>query len=144
MSGKRYKVDYEDCSGHRRTNNSEARPDSPNNSRREGGLIPPTPQKLLANSPIVNQSSPKGQVPPSSQQPQQPRRNRMGDDMKLPVFKGTRLEDPEQHWFLCEVVWNIKQDGDDDIKMAQLTTTFRDRVLNWFMKYSNGQNTTLA
>ena len=42
-SGKRYKVDYGDCFGHRRTNNSEARHDSPNNSRREGGLIPPTP-----------------------------------------------------------------------------------------------------
>ena len=28
--------------------------------------------------------------------------------------------------------------------MAQLTTTFRDRALNWFMKYSNGQNRTLA
>ena len=62
---------------------------------REGGLIPPTPQKLLVNPLVVNQSPPKGQVPPSPQQPQQPRRNMMGDDMKLPVFKGTRLEDPE-------------------------------------------------
>ena len=66
-SGKRYKVDYGDYSGHRHTNSSEARPDSPNNSRREGGLIPPTPQKLLVNPPVVNQSSPKIQVPPSSQ-----------------------------------------------------------------------------
>ena len=94
-SGKRYKVDYEDCSGLRRTNSSEARPDSPNNSRREGGLIPPSPQKLLVNPLVVNQSPPRGQVPPSLQQPHQPRRNRMGDDMKLPVFKGTRLQDPE-------------------------------------------------
>ena len=54
----------------------------------------------------------------------------MGDDIKLPFFKGTGLEDPEQHWFLCEVVWNVKQVIDDDIKMAQLTTTFRDRALN--------------
>lgn len=68
----------------------------------------------------------------------------MGYDMKLPVFKGTRLEDLEQHWFLCELVWNVKQVIDDDIKMAQLTTTFRDRALNQFMKYSNGQNRTLA
>ena len=143
-SGKRYKIDYGDYSRHRHTNSSEARPDSPNNSRREGGLIPPTLQNLLANPLVVNQSPPRGQVPPSPQQPQQPRRNRMGDDMKLPVFKGTRLEDPEQHWFLCEVVWNVKQVIDDDIKMAQLTTMFRDIALNWFMKYLNGQNRTLA
>jgi hypothetical protein len=65
-SGKRYKVDYGDCFGHHHTNISEARPKLHDNSRREGGLIPPTPQKLLVNPPIVNQSSPKGQVPPSS------------------------------------------------------------------------------
>ena len=59
-SGKRYKIDYGDCYGHRCTNSSEARPDSPNNSRREGGLIPPTPQKLLVNPSVVNQSSPRG------------------------------------------------------------------------------------
>ena len=68
----------------------------------------------------------------------------MVDDMKLPIFKGIRLQDPEQHWFLCEAIWHVKQVIDDDIKMAQLTTTFRDRALNWFMKYSNGQNRTLV
>ena len=62
----------------------------------------------------------------------------MGDDMKLPIFKGIRLEDPEKHWFLCESILNVKQVIDDDIEMARLTTTFRDRALNWFMKYSNG------
>ena len=41
-SGKRYKVDYGDCSGHRRRNSSEARPSSPSSSRKESGLIPPT------------------------------------------------------------------------------------------------------
>ena len=63
----------------------------------------------------------------------------MANDIKLPVFRGTGLEDPNQHWFLCEAVWNIKQVIDNDVKMAQLTTTFRDRALNWFMKYSDGQ-----
>ena len=101
-------------------------------------MIPPTQNKLLVNPPVVNQSPPRGQVFSSPQHPQQPRRNRMGDDMKLPVFKGTRLEDPEQHWFLCDIVWNVKKVIDDDIKMEQLTTTFRDRALNQFMKYSNG------
>ena len=69
--------------------------------------------------------------------------SRMGDDMKLPVFKGIGLEDHEQHWFLCNVVWSVKQVVDDAIKMAHLTTTFRDRALNWFMKYSNGHVRTL-
>ena len=81
-SGNIYKVDYEDCFGHHHSNSSEARPDSPSNSRKESGLIPPTPQKLLVNLP-------RGQGTPPPQQPQPPRRNRMGDDMKLPIFKGT-------------------------------------------------------
>ena len=60
----------------------------------------------------------------------------MGDDIKLPIFQGTGVEDPDQHLFLCEAVWNIKQVQNDDIKNVQLTTTFRDRALTWFMKFS--------
>ena len=60
----------------------------------------------------------------------------MDDDIKLHVFRGTGVEDPDQHFFLCEVVWNIKQVQSDDIKRAQLTTTFRDRALTWFMNFS--------
>ena len=33
-SGKRYKVDSGDCSGHCRSNSSEARPNSPSNNRK--------------------------------------------------------------------------------------------------------------
>ena len=61
----------------------------------------------------------------------------MGDDIKLPIFRGTGVEDPKQHFFLCEAVWNIKQVQNDDIKSVQLTTTFRDRALTWFMKFSS-------
>ena len=68
----------------------------------------------------------------------------MADDIKLPIFRGTRLEDPNQHWFLCKAVWNVKQVTNNNVKMAQFTTTFRDRALNWFMKYSNGQTRTLV
>ena len=50
-------------------------------------------------------------------QPVPPRRS-MADDIRLPVFRGTGLEDPEQHCFVCEVVWNIKQVTDDAIKIA--------------------------
>lgn len=44
---------------------------------------------------------------------------------------------------MCEVVWNIKRVTDDAIKIVQLTTTFRDRELTWYMKY-NQQARTLG
>ena len=59
----------------------------------------------------------------------------MGDDIKLPIFRGTGAEDPDQHFFLFEAVWNIKQVHSDDNMRAQLTTTFRDKALTWFMKF---------
>ena len=42
----------------------------------------------------------------------------MGDDIKLPIFQGTGAKDPDQHFFLCEVVRNIKQVQNNDIKKA--------------------------
>ena len=59
----------------------------------------------------------------------------MGDDIKLPISRGTSVEDPNQHFFICEEVWNIKKVQDDDTKRAQLTTTFRDKSLTWFMMF---------
>jgi hypothetical protein len=32
----------------------------------------------------------------------------MEDELRLPTFRGDEFEDPDQHWFLCEVVWSIK------------------------------------
>jgi hypothetical protein len=39
---------------------------------------------------------------------------------------------------------NAKKVQDDAIKMARFATTFRDRVLTWFMKYSSGKARTLV
>jgi hypothetical protein len=142
-SGKRYKVDHGHQFEHRRSHISEPRVKSPHNLRKKRNFIPLTPQKSFVNPPSASQNSPRGHSPPPIQNTQPPRRNRMGDDMKLPIFKGTRLEDLEQHWFLCDAMWSVKQVVDDAIKMAKLTTTFRDRALKWFMKYSNGQVRTL-
>ena len=114
-NGKRYKVDQGDHFEHHRSHNSEPSLNSPSNSRKESGLIPPTPWKLFVNPPIASQTSPRGQGHPPPQNTQPPRRNRMGDDMKLPIFRGSGLEDPKQHWFLCEAVWSVKQVIDDDI-----------------------------
>ena len=41
-------------------------------------------------------------------------------------------------------MWNVKQVQDDAIKMAQLITIFKDRVLTWSMKYSSRKARILA
>ena len=56
--------------------------------------------------------------------------------MKLPIFKETGAEDPDQHWFLCEAMWTIKTINDDNLKLVQLVTTLRDRALTWYIKYT--------
>jgi len=40
----------------------------------------------------------------------------MADDIKLPNFKGTGLEEPQKFWFLCEALWTAKQVHDENIK----------------------------
>jgi hypothetical protein len=40
----------------------------------------------------------------------------MVDEMRLATFKGDGYEDLEQHWFLCEVVWRIKNITDEVVK----------------------------
>ena len=61
----------------------------------------------------------------------------MANDIKLPVFRGTGAKDADQHFFLSEAVWSIKQVQDDDTKRAPLATTFMDKSLTWFMKFSS-------
>jgi hypothetical protein len=58
----------------------------------------------------------------------------MEDEMRLPIFRGDGSEDPNQHWFLCEVVWNIKIIIGEAIKRTQFNTTLRDYALSWYMK----------
>jgi hypothetical protein len=62
----------------------------------------------------------------------------MEDEMSLPIFRGDGSEDPNQHWFLCEAVWSIKQVVDEAVKRNQFSTTLRDRTLNWYMKFVSG------
>ena len=56
-------------------------------------------------------------------------------DVRLPTFNGNGMEDPEQHWFLYEVVWMVHLVHSTDIKKAQMITTLRGCVLDWFMKF---------
>jgi hypothetical protein len=62
----------------------------------------------------------------------------MGDEMRLPIFKGDGSKDPDQHWFLCEAVWNIKNVTDEAVKRTQFSTTLRDGALSWYMKLVQG------
>ena len=88
-SGKIYKVDHEDQFEHCISHSSEPRVKSPGRLKKRRNFIPPTPHKSFANPLGTNQNSPRGHGPPPTQNIQPPRRNRTGDDMKLPVFKGT-------------------------------------------------------
>ena len=152
-SGKRYRVD--DSSSSEEESSDTTKQQIQNSRKRQPENIqyhPYTPQKPFGtqNNPIGTPSSSSHTAhttPPSGSNTANknpPPRNRMEDDMKLPTFKGTGSEDPEQHWFLCEAIWTIKQIQDDDIKLVQLATTFRDRALTWYMKYTAGHNRTLA
>ena len=47
----------------------------------------------------------------------------VGADIKLPIFNGNGLEDPEQYWFLCEDVRIVRQIQDENIKKAQMIST---------------------
>jgi hypothetical protein len=40
----------------------------------------------------------------------------MADEMGLPTFKGDGYEDPDQHWFLFESIWSIKNIINEAIK----------------------------
>jgi hypothetical protein len=96
-SGKRYKVDFGHCFEHHHSSSSREKPNSPITSTEESGLIPPTLQRILVNPTASSQTPPRGQRTPLAQKPQPPCRNMMVDDMKLSVFRGIGLEDPEQH-----------------------------------------------
>jgi hypothetical protein len=62
----------------------------------------------------------------------------MEDEMRLPIFRGDRSEDHDQHQFLCEAIWNIKNITDEAVKRNQFSTTLRDHALSWYMKLVQG------
>jgi hypothetical protein len=62
----------------------------------------------------------------------------MEDEMRLPIFRGDGSEYPDQHLFLRESIWNIKNVTDEVVKITQFSTTLRDRALSWYMKLVQG------
>ena len=45
---------------------------------------------------------------------------------------------------LCEAIWTAKNIMDQNTRRAQLVTSFKDRDLTWFMKFSSTQNYVFA
>jgi hypothetical protein len=100
-------------------------------------------------------SQSSGSSTPSQNQLVSPGMNTMQSTMagvdptlRMLVFHGAGSEDPEQHLFVCEAIWTVKNVQDDDANIAQLETTFREHALLWYMKYRStapvGQTRTLA
>ena len=81
---------------------------------------PIIPENLLQSESNPSPSIPvAGQSSPASSNHSSPLRSQMAhvhDDIKLPVYKGTGSEDPEQFWFLCEAVWTTKNITDIDVR----------------------------
>jgi hypothetical protein len=42
----------------------------------------------------------------------------MVDEMRLPTFRGDGYENPDQNWFLCEVLWSINNVTDKAVKRS--------------------------
>jgi len=96
-------------------------------------INPPFVSAALGNQNSQSHQSPHSTITSSSTFTQTENLGNLGrsmaDEMRLPTFIGDGSEDPNQHWFLCEVVWSIKNVTDEAVKQAYFSTTLRDRML---------------
>jgi hypothetical protein len=102
-------------------------------------ITPPVVVEAISNQ--SNQSSQSHQSIVISNLAHTQSRNQgrsMADEMRLPIFRGDGSEYFDQHWFLGEVLWSIKQVTHEVVKRTQFSTTLRDRTLNWYMKFVSG------
>jgi hypothetical protein len=53
---------------------------------------------------------------------------RVDPTLRMFVFHGAGTKDLEQHLFICETIWTMKNAQDDDVEIVQLETKFRDRT----------------
>jgi hypothetical protein len=51
----------------------------------------------------------------------------------LPNFHGDGSKDPKKNLFMCERIWEVKRDTDEEKKVAQLEITFINHALDWYM-----------
>ena len=57
------------------------------------------------------------------------------NEMKIPIFHGNNIDDPEKYCFLCEAIRTTRQTVDDDVKKSQLETTLMGHALDWYMRF---------
>lgn len=61
----------------------------------------------------------------------------MANTMKFPLFKGLGNEELDQFWFVVRSVWEAQGVIDDHINKVTLVSSLQDRVITWYIKYSN-------
>jgi hypothetical protein len=60
----------------------------------------------------------------------------------IPIYEGE--EDPRQHWFICERMWDAADITDENRQIAQFAGALRKRVLTWYMNFTESQNRSKA
>jgi hypothetical protein len=104
-------------------------------------ITPPVVLAALSNQSSQSYQSTQSTVTSSSVHTQSRNLGRsMEDEMRLPIFRGDGSEDLDQHWFLCEVVWSIKQVNDEAVKRDQFSTTFQETQVRVTMHYKTKRN----
>jgi hypothetical protein len=58
---------------------------------------------------------------------------------RFPKFQGKGVEDVEQHWFLCETIWQSRGTMDAN-KIVDFKTMLRGQELKWYMKSIEPRN----
>jgi len=61
----------------------------------------------------------------------------MASAIKLLVFRGVGIEDPDEFWFVVKAIWEEQGVVDDNIKRAMLVSVLQDNTLTWYIKNSN-------
>ena len=56
----------------------------------------------------------------------------------IPIYEVE--EDPRQHWFACERMWDAADITDEDKKITQFVGALRKRALTWYMNFTESQN----
>jgi hypothetical protein len=102
-------------------------------------ITPPVVLVALSNQSILSYQGTQSTSKSGSMHTQYRTRGRsMEDEMWLPTFRRDGSEDPDHHWFLCEVVSSIKNVIDKVVKRDQFINTLRYRALSWYMKFVQG------
>jgi hypothetical protein len=60
----------------------------------------------------------------------------------IPIYEGE--EDPRQHRFICERMWDATDVIDEDKQITQFAGALRKRVLTWYMNFTESQNRSKA